>query len=83
MSWMIYDPDATVPVSEHRTCLFHQNNPGKFTPFCSCSSSYGSRPATPEEYRERRRKRLSERAEELRSELAGIEAAYARSEEAP
>lgn len=74
MSWFLYDPDATVPVIDHTPCPFHRDNPGKHTPFCVCSTGIGSRPATPEEYRARRRWRITERAVELHAELASIEA---------
>lgn len=73
MSWFLHDPDSEVTVVESTTCDFHKENPGKQTPFCMCSLSVGTRKATPEEYRERRRKRLTERREELRAELAGID----------
>lgn len=64
-----HDPDAWVPVSETTTCEYHRLHPGKPWPGCMCSASFGSRRATPEEYRERRARRLAERREELELEL--------------
>lgn len=65
------DPDATVAVSAHYTCPFHQANPD-ITSYagCTCSSSWGTRPATEEERRANRERRL-DRERRLREWYSG------------
>lgn len=65
-----HDPDRYVGVSEHRTCLFHLTHPGKPYAGCTCGGFYSQRPATEQEYRAARTKRLTERVGSLQEELA-------------
>ena len=58
---IFHDPDQFTGVSEHRTCGFHQRNPGVKYAGCTCSAFYALRPATPEEYRANRLRTRSER----------------------
>lgn len=44
-----HDPDLYEAYSEHRTCSFHQRNPGKPYAGCTCMSSFGSRPRKAED----------------------------------
>lgn len=69
-----HDPDRCVAEAQRTTCAYHKKNPGKPYAGCTCSMSVGVREATPEEYRKRRHARLAERREELRRELARIDA---------
>jgi hypothetical protein len=69
---IVIDEDRKVAEVSHTTCSFHQRNPGASYAGCTCSSSYGLRTATPEEYKDNRRRRLTRRRDELRDELAAI-----------
>lgn len=54
-----YDPDAYVATSSYEPCPFHKANPDiRDYPGCTCTASWGQRPATPEEYRKNREARL-------------------------
>lgn len=52
-----HDPDEWVSVSDSHACDFHVANPGVSYAGCTCSSSYGQRRATPEEYAAAKAKR--------------------------
>lgn len=67
---IVYDPDAHVAVSTHYACPFHQRNPDIVSyAGCSCSSSWGTRPATADERRANREQRL-DREKRLRERYA-------------
>jgi hypothetical protein len=68
------DPDAWMPISEHHTCLFHKDNPGKPFAGCTCSGMIGHRPATEEERAENRRRRLERELADAERALASIRA---------
>ena len=56
---IVHDPDAYVATSTHYTCPFHEKNPDIVSyAGCSCSSSWGARPATEQERRANRERRL-------------------------
>ena len=44
-----HDPDAYVSVIDRHTCEAHKRDPWAIFPGCTCSVSYKSRRATPEE----------------------------------
>jgi hypothetical protein len=44
-----HDPDEYEAISTSVVCEFHKNNPGKMTPICMCSGSWGLRRRSPEE----------------------------------
>lgn len=56
-----YDPDSQVSESTHTVCVFHQKFPEIHNyAGCTCSSSWGLRQATSEEYQENRKRRLEQ-----------------------
>ncbi len=63
------DPDASVPEVKQETCPYHQKSPGSVYAGCTCSMSFGSRPATPEERAVLKRNRLLREIAELESTL--------------
>ncbi len=65
----IVNVDESIPVVTRTMCDFHQRYPGVVSYSCGCSLSLGIKTATPEEYAQRRRRRLIARRVELQKEL--------------
>lgn len=58
---IVHDPDAYVATTTHDICSFHKKNPDIVSyAGCTCSSSWGTRPATEEERRANRERRLDQ-----------------------
>jgi hypothetical protein len=56
---VVYNPDDYVATSSYYACPFHRQNPDIASyAGCTCSASWGTRPATDEERAENRRRRL-------------------------
>lgn len=63
------DPDETMPVRETRICEYHKKYPREQYAGCTCSASFGSRAATPEEAKANRLKRLTAENKDLLAKL--------------
>lgn len=58
---IMHDPDDYVATSTRYTCPFHQANPDIASyAGCTCSASWGTRLATPEERKQNRERRLDQ-----------------------
>ena len=66
-----YNPDDYVSETSKHTCEFHKKYPEFTYAGCTCSGSYSSRRATPEERKQNRKRRLEEeqRREKARKEF--------------
>lgn len=69
-----HDEDLYESVYSHRTCPFHERNPGKTYAGCGCSSSWGQRLRSPEEVAAIKARRQREREDGILAEADAIRA---------